>query len=176
MALIKCKECDNEISDKAKSCPQCGVSIASKKGFITNVANGVLMTILVFLIFLITTSILTIFTNPKTDGDKTLIFLFGLIISIFSPYLYKKYKAYKENKPEKIESETPINTDKAKSKNNNKRFGEIFFGIILIVVLGIVYSPNPTTNNIPIETNKPNPIKEIKINSNIDLNTIIGKI
>jgi len=24
MALIKCKECGNEISDKARSCPRCG--------------------------------------------------------------------------------------------------------------------------------------------------------
>lgn len=27
MALIKCKECANEVSDKAKSCPNCGAPI-----------------------------------------------------------------------------------------------------------------------------------------------------
>ncbi|MGA1870140.1 MAG: hypothetical protein ACMUJM_16510 [bacterium] len=27
MALIRCKECNNEISDKADQCPHCGVKI-----------------------------------------------------------------------------------------------------------------------------------------------------
>ncbi len=27
MALIKCKECGNEVSDKAYDCPKCGVSL-----------------------------------------------------------------------------------------------------------------------------------------------------
>ena len=27
MTLIKCKECNKEISDKAKSCPHCGFPI-----------------------------------------------------------------------------------------------------------------------------------------------------
>lgn len=31
MALIKCPECEREISDKAKACPQCGFPINEKK-------------------------------------------------------------------------------------------------------------------------------------------------
>lgn len=31
MALIKCRECGNEISDKAISCPQCGAPQSMKK-------------------------------------------------------------------------------------------------------------------------------------------------
>ena len=36
MALIKCKECGSEVSDKAKTCPKCGIShpaplLATKK-------------------------------------------------------------------------------------------------------------------------------------------------
>jgi hypothetical protein len=30
MALIKCKECENEVSSKAKSCPKCGAQVARK--------------------------------------------------------------------------------------------------------------------------------------------------
>lgn len=30
MALIKCKECGKEVSDKAKSCPNCGAPIDTK--------------------------------------------------------------------------------------------------------------------------------------------------
>ncbi|MBS5080492.1 MAG: zinc-ribbon domain-containing protein [Clostridiales bacterium] len=30
MAIIKCPECAKEISDKAKSCPQCGCPINEK--------------------------------------------------------------------------------------------------------------------------------------------------
>lgn len=32
MALIKCHECGNDISDKASACPKCGNPIASKDG------------------------------------------------------------------------------------------------------------------------------------------------
>lgn len=31
MALIKCSECGNEVSDKASSCPKCGNPIANEK-------------------------------------------------------------------------------------------------------------------------------------------------
>lgn len=30
MALIKCKECGEQVSDKAASCPKCGAPIAKK--------------------------------------------------------------------------------------------------------------------------------------------------
>lgn len=30
MALIKCKECGNEVSSKAKTCPKCGARVAAK--------------------------------------------------------------------------------------------------------------------------------------------------
>ncbi len=30
MALIKCKECGNEVSSKAETCPKCGASISAK--------------------------------------------------------------------------------------------------------------------------------------------------
>ena len=30
MALIKCKECESEVSSKAETCPKCGARIASK--------------------------------------------------------------------------------------------------------------------------------------------------
>lgn len=31
MALIKCSECNNEVSDKAISCPKCGAPIANNE-------------------------------------------------------------------------------------------------------------------------------------------------
>ncbi len=31
MALIKCPECGNQISDKAESCPKCGYELNKKK-------------------------------------------------------------------------------------------------------------------------------------------------
>ncbi len=39
MALIKCFECNKEISDKAKSCPHCGCPIISKYKIIVNGYN-----------------------------------------------------------------------------------------------------------------------------------------
>ena len=37
MALIKCPECGNTVSDKAMSCPQCGCPIAADNGASTKV-------------------------------------------------------------------------------------------------------------------------------------------
>jgi len=34
MAIIKCKECGKEVSNKAASCPHCGVKIETGGGFI----------------------------------------------------------------------------------------------------------------------------------------------
>lgn len=45
MALLKCKECGAEVSDKAKICPQCGAPIKAKTSAMTKFA--------LFLIFLI---------------------------------------------------------------------------------------------------------------------------
>jgi hypothetical protein len=38
MALIKCKECGNEISDKAKSYPKCGASRVDAVGVVSPIA------------------------------------------------------------------------------------------------------------------------------------------
>ena len=40
MALIKCPECGKEISDTAKSCPNCGYTIHNKKSFLQFLSDG----------------------------------------------------------------------------------------------------------------------------------------
>lgn len=40
MALIKCPECGKEISDTAKSCPNCGYKIHNKKSFLHFLNDG----------------------------------------------------------------------------------------------------------------------------------------
>ena len=42
MALIECRECKAKISDKAKACPQCGVTVPPKTSFLTWVFVGIL--------------------------------------------------------------------------------------------------------------------------------------
>lgn len=49
MALIKCKECDNQISDTAKSCPQCGAKLSG----ITGCGTMILVGIVIFVLFAI---------------------------------------------------------------------------------------------------------------------------
>lgn len=34
MALIKCKECGNDVSDKAKTCPKCGAKVTRPSVFL----------------------------------------------------------------------------------------------------------------------------------------------
>ena len=56
MAMIKCKECGKEISDKAKKCPHCGIKYKSesendRKGFPTGLMF-ILIVIFVAVIFL----------------------------------------------------------------------------------------------------------------------------
>lgn len=43
MALLKCKECGNEISTKAESCPKCGAKTGPSKAGSTNIGCGALI-------------------------------------------------------------------------------------------------------------------------------------
>jgi uncharacterized protein (DUF983 family) len=47
MALISCKECKAEISDKAAACPKCGVELAKGK------TRGALKTVLIIGVLLV---------------------------------------------------------------------------------------------------------------------------
>ena len=47
MALTKCKECEKEISDRAKICPQCGVPLRFEVGC------GTLFLVLLFAVVLL---------------------------------------------------------------------------------------------------------------------------
>jgi hypothetical protein len=51
MALIKCKECGNEISSEAKTCPQCGATPKTPTNMATAIGS-VLFAVLVFWFFL----------------------------------------------------------------------------------------------------------------------------
>ena len=56
MAMIKCKECGKELSDKAKTCPHCGVELNKKKRIIKTsviVVGIVLVTLGIVKVFLI---------------------------------------------------------------------------------------------------------------------------
>lgn len=57
MALIKCSECGNEISDKADTCPKCGINLKqrkkSKNGIIKNFGDIRLFIILLVLMVII---------------------------------------------------------------------------------------------------------------------------
>lgn len=43
MTLLKCKECGNEISTKAESCPKCGAKTGPIKAGSTNMGCGALI-------------------------------------------------------------------------------------------------------------------------------------
>lgn len=47
MALVKCKECSNQVSNKAKTCPQCGAPIP--KGY--GVGTLLVLVVMIFIVF-----------------------------------------------------------------------------------------------------------------------------
>lgn len=47
MALVKCHECNAEISDTAKACPQCGAKLKKPSGCAAKVAIGLVLLIVV---------------------------------------------------------------------------------------------------------------------------------
>lgn len=62
MALVKCKECGHEVSDKASVCPQCGCTINRK--------NGAAYLIAVVAFCILAAGGYFVFTN-LSNGDKT---------------------------------------------------------------------------------------------------------
>ena len=50
MALINCKECGKEVSDKAINCPHCGYKMNKSEGM--KVANGIAWMFIIFMIIM----------------------------------------------------------------------------------------------------------------------------
>lgn len=73
MALINCPECKKEISDQAKSCPQCGFEPIDSKTVHTEVKK----------------------TKSAADGFKSLAIAFGIIFILF--YLVRSCDDEKSN-------------------------------------------------------------------------------
>lgn len=63
MALIKCKECGKEISNKAKSCPNCGLVIKKQT---SNFHYYVIGFLVLFLIYMISSLV----SNDSTKPDS----------------------------------------------------------------------------------------------------------
>lgn len=51
MALIKCKECGNEISSEAKTCPQCGVTPKTPTNMITAIGSVIFGVLVIWFFF-----------------------------------------------------------------------------------------------------------------------------
>lgn len=47
MALIKCKECDNDVSTEAAACPKCGAKVPKKSNKILTIGRNILVTIFI---------------------------------------------------------------------------------------------------------------------------------
>lgn len=51
MALIKCKECGNEVSTKAEACPKCGAKVPTDKVGCGTVFGVVILTVIILSVF-----------------------------------------------------------------------------------------------------------------------------
>ena len=66
MAIINCKECGNEISDKAEKCPNCGYPIKEIK----NKKNNTLITVICIFIFAFCISIAMLFETSNVSNNN----------------------------------------------------------------------------------------------------------
>ena len=63
MAIIKCKECGQEISSKAENCPKCGnpINEKSKEGCFLQTLNTGCLFLVVFVLLVLVISIISSF-------------------------------------------------------------------------------------------------------------------
>lgn len=71
MALIKCPECNSDVSSKAKTCPKCGVKIRKSNFNIGNKKNIVVIVLIIILVLLL--SMLVIKKNNENNYNDLLV-------------------------------------------------------------------------------------------------------
>ena len=116
MALIKCRECGNEISDSVKTCPKCGIEIQVSSTTISSKKRKLNVLALIFLIFyslmtiyIVVDNISYIHYNIWNYGS----FVLYYILTTFSLWGLLFYKVY------------------------NSRYLKITSGILLLVSMAI---------------------------------------
>lgn len=84
MSLIKCKECGNEISDKARSCPRCGAYYGAAVGVPSPIVLLVLRLGGIFFILLGAVDISLCFAGLVDDTNKAGFWgLVGIVTGFF---------------------------------------------------------------------------------------------
>ncbi|KXZ65968.1 hypothetical protein AVENLUH5627_02698 [Acinetobacter venetianus] len=78
MALINCKECGSQISDKAKTCPQCGFEQPKKTSLFTWIIGGLFAFGVLFAVYGSTReSTTTEIAQPKDENKAGLLLYFA---------------------------------------------------------------------------------------------------
>jgi RNA polymerase subunit RPABC4/transcription elongation factor Spt4 len=94
MSLIKCQECGNEISDKAKTCPHCGYKVKkyNKKNIVIISSLSVMVIAIIIIIYF--------FQNGKPSEYSVQAYNYGIdALMVADNYLDKDYdydEAYSE--------------------------------------------------------------------------------
>jgi len=85
MALIKCPECGNEISDMAKTCPNCGIKIRKvNNGYVKYLIIGVLILIVAIIGIAL---IVNLFNGKPANMDKNTYNLGTSALAITDDYM-----------------------------------------------------------------------------------------
>ena len=78
MALIKCPECNNQISDQADSCPKCGYELKAKKvndsktsGAVTSKINFKYLAIILIIV-----AAVLLFFQQSNKNSKSILLLY----------------------------------------------------------------------------------------------------
>ena len=85
MALIKCSECGKEISEEAKKCPHCGITLKNTKMKKISITISIFIVLIAIVIF----AIFKFYTNSKMSKYD---YIEQKITTIHNEGLQDKYK------------------------------------------------------------------------------------
>ena len=127
MALIKCEECGKEISEEARTCPNCGVKTAKTKKQNKTISKVVIM------VLIIVTLIAIIGINTNNAKKKDLMYQCSIeAINILESYKEKRIdakQAVKELKSIKYKLEE--HAEEIREENEDKSFKSKYLASII---------------------------------------------
>lgn len=146
MAIVKCKECGTEISDKAKICPKCGAPIPAKTSLLTWIVGGIVAMIFINIILNNNSEVTpnSIESSVKTDEEVK------QENSNFAALMGAKQLKHSMRNPDSLEFETVLiteNNDVCYKYRGQNGFGGMGIEYAVLTSKGNMYNNKPDLFN-----------------------------